>query len=150
MARYRKLDPRFWKDEKIRALAPADKLIAVYVFSGQSNRIGCFTFSPGMAAEDTGIPLDTCTASGRHVCQALGWEWDERAGVVYIPTWWKYNPPENPSVLFNLLHDLEDLPESPLVAKFCANVTFLAPGLHETFRARGGGGDVWGHLSRHV
>jgi hypothetical protein len=43
VSRYRKLDPRFWEDEKVQALDPLDKLLATYIFtSSQSNRIGLF------------------------------------------------------------------------------------------------------------
>lgn len=132
--RYRKLDPRFWKDERIRTLDPPDKLISIYAFSAQSNRIGCFSFSPGMAAEDTGIPGGTFRKRFRKVCNALSWEWDEAAGVVYIPTWWKYNPPENQNVLIGSLGDLGDVPHSPLVASFSRNLTHLNEDLYGTFR----------------
>ncbi len=134
MARYRKLDPRFWRDEKIRTLDPVDKLIAVYAFSGQSNRIGCFTFSPGMAAEDTAISRPTFAERFRSLCERLNWRWDELAAVVYLPTWWKYNQPENPNVLVGNLRDLDDVPHSPLVLEFCDNVIYLDPRFHQTFR----------------
>ena len=55
MARYRKIDPRTWKDEKFRGLSSEEQLIVFYVLTAQSNRIGLFNFSPAMAAED----LDT-------------------------------------------------------------------------------------------
>src|SRR5215813_5889323 len=134
MARYRKSDPRFWKDEKIRGFDPTDKLLAQYAFTGQSNRIGCFAFSPGMAAEDTGIPLRTFVKRFRQVCQRLNWKWDERVGVLYLPTWWRYNQPENGNNVIGNLKDLDDVPDSPLVAEFCENVTYLDPRFRETFR----------------
>jgi len=133
MARYRKSDPRFWKDEKIRGFDPTDKLLAQYAFTGQSNRIGCFAFSPGMAAEDTGIPLRTFVKRFRQVCQRLNWKWDERVGVLYLPTWWRYNQPENANNVIGNLKDLDDVPGSPLVAEFCENVTYLDPKLRVVF-----------------
>jgi hypothetical protein len=132
--RYRKSDPRFWKDEKIRGFDPTDKLLAQYAFTGQSNRIGCFAFSPGMAAEDTGIPLKTFVKRFRQVCQQLNWKWDEELGVLYLPTWWRYNQPENANNVIGNLKDLDDVPGSPLVAEFCENVTYLDPRFRETFR----------------
>ena len=68
-----------------------------------------------------------------NVCSKLLWRWDEPSGVLYFPTWWKYNPPEDANVLIGCLKDLDDLPNSPVVAKFCENVTYLDQGLHETF-----------------
>jgi len=117
--RYRKSDPRFWKDEKILSFDPTDKLLAQYAFTGQSNRIGCFAFSPGMAAEDTGVPLRTFVKRFRQVCQRLNWKWDERVGVLYLPTWWKYNQPENANNVIGNLKDLDDVPDSPLMDEFC-------------------------------
>ena len=134
MSRYRKVVPRFWKDEKVRRLDHDHKLIPFYLITGQSNRIGLFSLSPGMAAEDTGLTVETFTERCRNVCRALKWEWDEQAGVVYIPTWWKYNQPENPNNVIGCLTDLADVPNSPLVARFCANVEHLGPHLAETFR----------------
>jgi len=54
MARFRKIDPRTWRDEKFRHLDPLDKLIAFYILTGQTNRIGIFNFSPAMAVEEIG------------------------------------------------------------------------------------------------
>src|SRR5262249_4543368 len=110
-----------------------DKLLALYAFTGQSNRIGCFAFSPGMAAEDTGIPMRTFLKRFRHVCQRLNWQWDEPVGVLYLPTWWKYNQPQNSNNVIGNLKDLDDVPDSPLVAEFCENVTYLDPKFRETF-----------------
>jgi hypothetical protein len=71
-SKFRKVDPRFWKDERVRALTPIEKLVAFYVFTAQANRIGCFSFSPGMAAEDLGIPLNTCPGRVPDVVLAVG------------------------------------------------------------------------------
>lgn len=132
-ARYRKVDPRFWKDEKVRRMAPEEKLVAVYGFTAQSNRIGCFTFSPAMAAEDLGMKPETFAKRFEKVCQTLAWGWDSISQVLYLPTWWKYNQPENHNNMIGNLKDLEDVPGSPLVAAFCANTEYLQNGLSKTF-----------------
>lgn len=59
MARYRKVDPRFWRDEAVRGLDVTDKAIALYVITAQSNRVGIFNFSPALAAEDLGMTPET-------------------------------------------------------------------------------------------
>ena len=51
MAKFRKVDPRIWNDEKFQSLPPLDKLLAVYALTGQCNRIGIFKFSIALAAE---------------------------------------------------------------------------------------------------
>jgi uncharacterized phage protein (TIGR02220 family) len=133
MGRYRKIDPRFWKDEKIVQLSPEEKLVALYIFTGQSNRIGLFTFSPGEAAEDVGTLPQTFGERFGNVCRTLNLGWDEPYRVLYIPTWWKYNPPENSNNVIGNLKDLDDVPNSHLVDLFAKNLDYLAENLHVTF-----------------
>jgi hypothetical protein len=134
MARYRKIDPRIWKDEKFRVLSLEEKLIAFYVITAQSNRIGLFNFSPALAAEELGIFPQTFADGFRNVCLNLSWEYDEPSRTLYLPTWWKYNCPENPNVLKACLTDLHELPKTPLLARFSANLTYLPKTFHQTFR----------------
>ena len=114
-------------------MAPEEKLVAVYVFTAQSNRIGCFTFSPAMAAEDLGMKAETFSKRFASVSSTLGWRWDSVAHVLYIPTWWKYNQPENQNNMIGNLKDLEDVPHSPLVSEFCSNREHLHNGMVSTF-----------------
>jgi hypothetical protein len=55
-ARYRKIDPGIWTDEKFRKLKAEEQRIAPYALTAQTNRIGLFTFSQGKACEDLGMP----------------------------------------------------------------------------------------------
>jgi hypothetical protein len=134
MSRYRKIDPRFWKDEKIMDLPPTEKLIALYSFTGQSNRIGLFNFSPGEAAEDLNLNQETFREGFGKVCQRLNFGWDETFRVLYLPTCRKYNCPENPNVLKSCLADLHEIPQTPLVAQFSTNLSYLPETFHQTFR----------------
>ncbi len=132
-ARYRKIDPRIWTDEKFRQLAPDQQRIALYVLTAQSNRIGFFSFSPGKASEDLGLTFKNFLKKFEHVCNAFGWLWDLESRVVYIPTWWKYNPPENANNVVGNLKDLDDLPQNTFLDKFSMNTRFLPETLVETF-----------------
>jgi len=139
MSRYRKIDPRFWKDEKITFLNRDEKLIALYLFtSAQSNRVGVFSFSPAGAAEDLGIPLETFAKGFMEpflkVVETLRLGWDDKARVLFLPTWWKYNCPENPNVLKACLQDLHEIPQTPLLIKFFENLRYLPETFHQTFR----------------
>lgn len=134
MSRYRKIDPRFWKDEKIINLSPKEKLITLYLFTGQSNRIGIFNFSPGEAAEDLGLSKETFREGFGKVSQGLRIGWDETFRVLYLPTWWKYNCPENPNVLKSCLADLHEVPETSLIIEFSNNLRYLPETFHQTFR----------------
>ncbi len=133
MSRYRKLDPRFWKDEKIRHLSQIEKLISLYAFTGQSNRIGLFSFSPGEAVEDLGMSGQTFAKGFENVCGTLSLGWDPEARVLFLPTWWKYNPPENANNVIGNLKDLDDVPDSPLIERFINNLQYLPETLQVTF-----------------
>lgn len=125
MARYRKIYPRIWTDEKFRTLSRAEKLDALYILTAQCNRIGIFRFSPAMAAEDLGTPPATFARRFANVCRTLGWKWDVENRVLYLPRWWKYNLPQNPNQFQACLADLHDLPATPLAEEFCANTAHL-------------------------
>jgi hypothetical protein len=72
------------------------------------------------------------------VCAALGWGWDGRAKVLYIPSWWKYQRPDNPNVLVSALDDLGVLPQTPLLTEFWANTAHLPPGHAAVLAERSG------------
>jgi hypothetical protein len=132
--RYRKIDPRIWNDEKFRALSREEKLIALYVLTAQSNRLGFFKFSKALAAEDLNMPVETFSKGFDKVCKALAWRFDEEARVLLIPKWFRYNCPDNPNTLKSCLEDLHELPRTPLVSEFALCVQYLPQALHETFR----------------
>lgn len=133
MARYRKIDPRIWTDEKFRLLTPEQQRIALYILTAQANRIGLFSFSPGKACEDLRTSTQAFQKGFLRVCQDLNWEWDSVARVIYLPTWWRYNQPENANNVIGNLKDLDDLPETSLLPRFCENTTYLSNSLVQTF-----------------
>ena len=125
-AKYRKIDPRIWSDEKFVLLSEAEKLVALYCLtSPQVNRIGLFRFSPAMAAEDLETLPPTFVKRFGVVCHGLFWGWDSTAKVLYFPTWWKYNRPDNPNILSACLEDIHDVPATPLLADFLCNSEYL-------------------------
>lgn len=132
--RYRKIDPRIWNDEKFRALSREEKLIALYVLTAQSNRLGFFKFSKALAAEDLNLPVETFAKGFEKVCKALAWRFDPEARVLLIPKWFRYNCPENPNVLKSCLEDLHELPQTPLISEFASCIQYLPQTFHETFR----------------
>ncbi len=134
MARFRKIDPRIWFDERFRRLSASEKLVAVYVLTAQSNRIGLFHFSRARAAEDLEMLPATFAEGFARVCETLRWAFDESARVLFLPTWFRYNRPENPNVLKACLADLHEVPETPLRERFAANLHYLPETFHKTFR----------------
>lgn len=133
-AKFKKIDPRIWSDEGFMKLSAAEKLVALYAITAQSNWIGLFRFSPALAAEQLETSLETFREGFGNVCQRLGWRFDSSVRVLYIPSWFRYNPPDNPNVLKFALRDLSDLPQTTLLDEFAANMRFIPETSLETFR----------------
>jgi hypothetical protein len=123
--KFRKIDPRIWRDEKFCTLSEREKVIALYAMTAQANRVGLFTFSPALSAEDLSIEVGTFHKAFENVLETFNWTFDKQFRVLYIPTWWKYNQPENVNVLKGNLKDLHDIPNTPLITHFCNNTKFL-------------------------
>jgi hypothetical protein len=122
--RYRKVDPRFWHDERVQKLTPDGILMALYAFTcPDCNRIGLYRFSIAKAGEDTKVKSPETV--WHTVCQGLGWGFDKVSKTLLLPSWWRYNHPDNPKAFMGALSDLHDVPSSPLISKFFANKKHL-------------------------
>ncbi|MCH8042203.1 MAG: hypothetical protein IID44_00660 [Planctomycetes bacterium] len=137
MARFRKVYPRLWSDHDVLSLSDGEKVIALLALTGpQSDRIGLHEFSPAMSAERLGWDAETFAECFEKVCERLNWTFDERARVLFIPGWWKWNPPDGANVLIGNLKDLLELPQTRLIEDFAANTKHLPENLRETFSQR--------------
>lgn len=126
-AKFRKVDPRIWHDEKFSRLSSEDKLLAMYCLtSGQTNRIGYYHLSIAMMAEQTGYPPDTLRKGIRRVCHTLKWCFDDASNVLFLPSWWKYNGACGPKTMAGNLQDLHDVPQSQLLEQFKAECRYLS------------------------
>lgn len=141
--RYRKVFLQFWLDADVRELSHFEQLIALYCLTGpQSNRLGIFEFSAMIAAEylkPVGEPFTNEVLNGfqvgfRNVCETLGWQYDERARVLYIPSWFKYNAPDNANTMKGCLSDLAKVPETTLLEAFANNTEHLSGTVLNAFR----------------
>lgn len=148
--RYRRMYCLFWRDEKVVQLEMLDKGVAAYCFTGpQSNRIGLFSFSLALANEDCGKEGETFDERYRNLGETfrerfdrvvlhMGWGWDPKSRVLYIPTWWRWNQPENANNLIGNMKDLAEVPKNVFTEQFRCNVQFLRADLRETFLKRYG------------
>lgn len=82
--KYRKIDPRIWRDEKFRRLTAVQKLVAVYCLTAQANRCGIFAFSTAAAAQELGLTQRAFDAEFAIVTEAMAWRWDSDAWVLYL------------------------------------------------------------------
>jgi hypothetical protein len=128
---YRKVYLRLWRNPNFHALDEAGKLLALYLLAGpQTNRIGLFRVSVASACEDTDMEPAQVRAALEAVCAAFGWQWDARASVVLIPSWWDYNGcGDNEKAWKGTLSDLNDVPRTTLVSAFAELTIRHRPGL---------------------
>lgn len=132
--RYRKIYSRLFRHPGFVALSDAEKLLAIYLLTGpQSNRLGLYVLSIYTAADDLGNVPETIKKRLLSVCQTFGWLFDAKARVLLIPSWWRWNPPENANVLKGNLNDLNEVPPCGLVDRFASNMVDIPEALHQTF-----------------
>jgi hypothetical protein len=132
--RYRRLYVRLWRHPGFAQLTDTERLLALYVLTGpQSNRIGIYNFSIATASEQLGTVPQTLTKRLATVAVTFGWLFDASARVLYVPSWWRFNTPENANVLKGNLKDLNELPPCALVEAFASNLRDVPEPLHETF-----------------
>ena len=130
MARYRKIDPRIWNDEKFASLSHEGQRMFLFVLTHPSmTSLGAFRISrEGMAAE-LGLDDKEFAQPFTELLQKGLVMYDERVFLVFAPNFLKYNAPENPNVVKGWGTALDFLPECPLLlevlirAKACASVT---------------------------
>jgi hypothetical protein len=135
VGRYRKLYPRVWRHAGFCSLTKTARELALYLLTGpQTSRIGIFHFSIATAAEDLDVGAETLRKAVTSVCATFGWQFDAEARVFYIPSWWRFNMPENSNVLKGNLKDLNEIPFCALIEAFTENREMLPSSLHETFK----------------
>jgi hypothetical protein len=134
--RYRKLYVRTWSNKAFRALDRERQLVAIYLLTGpQTNRIGLYKLSIGLAGEDLDMAPSVFLAHVTACCQAFGWRYDSDNRVFWIPSWWAYNLNENEKNFRGALSDLAEVPDSFLVARFLQCRQYVPSALHRCLDA---------------
>lgn len=134
VGRYRLVYPRLWRHPGFVRLNKTARELALYLLTGpQTNRIGLFHFSVGTAAEDLSVGVETIRERLADVSGTFGWLFDIDARVFYIPSWWRWNPPQNDNVLKGNLKDLNEITPCALAEQFARNLGTLHERFHQTF-----------------
>lgn len=114
-AKYRKIDPRIWTDEKFTRLDRDGKLVALWLLSStRVNRCGVVQWSPALCSEETGIDRKRVDTVLDTVCHTVSWTFCRVSNTLFLSRWWRYNRPDNESALKGALADLHDLPSNTL------------------------------------
>lgn len=130
MARYRKIDPRIWNDEKFASLSHEAQRMFFFVLTHPSmTALGAFRISRAGMAEELGLEGKGFLEPFRELFEKGLVRYDERAFLLFAPNFLKYNPPENPNVVKGWAAAVDLLPECALKrevilrAKSCAACT---------------------------
>lgn len=91
---YRRVYLRLWRHPEFRTLTEGEKVLALYLVTGpQTNLIGCYRFSPALAAEDIGVSLGQVRKRLAVILPAFEWSFDEASQWLWIQSWFRWNPP---------------------------------------------------------
>lgn len=130
MARYRKIDPRIWNDEKFASLSHEAQRAFFFILTHPSmTSLGAFRISAAGMAQELGLTEKEFQEPFRELLSKGIVRYDEKSFLVFAPNFLKYNPPENPNVIKGWAVALDYLPECGLKhevllkAKQCASNT---------------------------
>lgn len=135
MARYRKIDPRIWNDEKFTGLSDAAKLVFFMLLTHpHMTALGAMRATlPGLASEMGWAPEAFREAFREASSKGMA-EHDERACLIALPRFLKYNPPESPNVIKAWAVAVDLLPESSLKTLVLKRSQAFAEGMTEAFK----------------
>lgn len=109
---YRKVYLRLWRHRAFAALSDGEKLLTLYLVSGpQTNAIGCYYFSPGLACEDLGISPPQLRRRLDRVLAAFGWQHDTENRLIWITSWLRWNKPNGVNAAKAWHAEIDGLPE---------------------------------------
>lgn len=134
MAKYRKVDPRIWNDEKFRRFSQTGKLVFLFLMTHpHMTALGAMrATTAGLAAELEMSPKAFGEAFHEAFLKGMV-EYDQQACFIALPRFLRYNGPESPNVVKAWSSSLELLPECPLKGKLIQRVKDFAEALPEAF-----------------
>lgn len=136
MARYRKVSPRMWDDEKFRSLDHDAQLVWCYLLTGPEVtalpglvRLSFATLSDAVQMPSERLMAAFAKISASGMAQA---DWPRR--VVYLPHACEHNPPESPNVIKAWRKLMDDIPSCKLKAQGFQRLKDYTGNLPEAFR----------------
>ncbi|MFL6427869.1 MAG: hypothetical protein ACJ71S_06465 [Acidobacteriaceae bacterium] len=134
MSRYRKVDPRIWNDAKFRSMTDNGKLAFLMLLThpGMTALGGMRSTVPGLA-EELGWTTEAFRQAFREALRKGMAKHDEKACLIVLPNFLRYNRPESPNVVKAWVESLDLLPECALKAELIEQVRDFAKGMSEAF-----------------
>lgn len=138
MARYRKIDPRMWGDEKFKSLskpAPNAQTLWQYLLTGPHTNAcpGLYNIGEMALAECLNWPLKEFRKIFKELIDKKMVKVDFVSRVIYIPNSKKYDLPESPNVIKKWSKDFDEIPECELKNQFYQDFKAFLEGYQEDF-----------------
>jgi hypothetical protein len=135
MARYRKIDVRIWNDRKFKELDDNAKLAFLLLLTHpDTNQLGFIRSRSVSLAFDLGWQSDAMSNAIQTLCQMGMLMADEKAGLMFLPNFLKYNPPNGVNGAKSWAGLLDLLPECDLRDQALIHLKPLIDGLPEGTR----------------
>jgi len=134
MARYRKIDPRIWNDEKFHSMSDNGKLAFLFLLTHpHMTALGAMRATIGGLADELGWTREAfAEAFGEALSKGMA-KHDSRACFIALPNFIRYNPPESPNVIKAWVGALDLLPECSLKTRTVTGAKAFAKDLGEAF-----------------
>lgn len=134
MARYRKIDPRIWNDEKFRTLSDQAKLVFLFLLTHpHMTSLGAMRATIGGLADELGWSAEAFREAFREAFAKGMAEADFEARLIALPNFIRYNAPESPNVIKAWVGALDLLPECALKTRTITRAKAFAEALGEAF-----------------
>src|SRR5581483_167066 len=135
MARYRKVDSRIWNDAKFRGLSNDGKLVFFLLLTHpHMTALGAMRATREGLAAEMGWQAEAFREAFLEVFQKGMVEYDEKACLMALPNFLKYNPPESPNVVKAWSSALDLLPECELKGFVIQRCKAFLEGMGKAFR----------------
>lgn len=136
MARYRKIDPRIWNDEKFASLSHEGQREFLFILTHPSmTSLGAFRATKEGIEAELGIDTKGLSKPFQELLSKGLIKYDESCFLVFAPNFLKYNQPENPNVVKGWAGCLDLLPECPLLAEVLQRAKLCASANSKTSKA---------------
>lgn len=134
MSRFRKIDVRIWNDEKFAALSERGKLVFFLLLThpGMTALGAMRATQEGLAAELSLAPEAFREAFREALLKGMV-KVDEKAHMIALPNFIKYNPPASPNVVKAWEACLDLLPECGLKDEVIQNAIAITEGYSEAY-----------------
>lgn len=139
MARYRKIDPRMWGDEKFRSLSkpqPNAQTLWIYLLTGPHTNScpGLYHIGEKALAEALGWELKAFRKAFQEAFREGMVEADWEAHVIFIPNVILYDYPPSPNVVKFWGKCFDEIPECNLKVKYYQHLKAFLEGFHKGFQ----------------